>query len=452
MSPRPRRLIGALTLLALFGFTPRPSFSDNAAPPVIEAFFMPFHDGRAAVLAELDRAAKSVHVAQYNIRDEVYAAKLLELKARGVEVKVVIDAKNAAQDYNTLDDVMQSAGLDVTRKTMGGRYGIMHHKFTVIDGRVVLTGSFNWNNTARLSNNENMVIVRDAVLAADYEQEFAELLGAPEKKGSVAGLSSASRFQALFSPEDRVDKTLIALFDKAQSSVKVAVFSYRDRAVNMALERAARRGVKVELVTEFKQAANTPRDEYLARAGARVVVGENTNSTYAAMHHKYAIVDEEIVVTGACNWTYTAFFDSAEDILVIRDRAIAARYLADFADLLLRYDPLFSPLEAQQTRALGALHFLAEQGRTAYGDEVRVVGDHPALGSWNPARGVPLGTASNIFPRWSGAAHLPAGALVEYKYVIVKPDGRVIWERGANRRRLIDPDGRRETIVEAFRD
>eukprot|EP00421_Protoceratium_reticulatum_P062646 CAMPEP_0168419264 /NCGR_PEP_ID=MMETSP0228-20121227/32180_1 /TAXON_ID=133427 /ORGANISM="Protoceratium reticulatum, Strain CCCM 535 (=CCMP 1889)" /LENGTH=206 /DNA_ID=CAMNT_0008433143 /DNA_START=52 /DNA_END=669 /DNA_ORIENTATION=+ len=74
---------------------------------------------------------------------------------------------------------------------------------------------------------------------------------------------------------------------------------------------------------------------------------------------------------------------------------------------------------------------------TAWGEQVRVVGALDALGTWHPSSGLELSTGQFTYPQWSGTLSLPAtervGAQVEYKFVIQRPDGSVVWEPGPNR-------------------
>jgi len=62
---------------------------------------------------------------------------------------------------------------------------------------------------------------------------------------------------------------------------------------------------------------------------------------------------------------------------------------------------------------------------------VVVVGSIPQLGSWNPAAGVPLSSAT--YPVWRGSVTLPRGTTFEYKYLKRDESGNVLWESGANR-------------------
>jgi len=51
----------------------------------------------------------------------------------------------------------------------------MHHKFVVVDGKVLLTGSFNWTRSASEQNQENVLITSDPRLVAPFATEFDRL-------------------------------------------------------------------------------------------------------------------------------------------------------------------------------------------------------------------------------------------------------------------------------------
>lgn len=48
----------------------------------------------------------------------------------------------------------------------------MHHKFAIVDGKILVNGSFNWTRQAVLSNRENVVITRDSALVEGFKKEF----------------------------------------------------------------------------------------------------------------------------------------------------------------------------------------------------------------------------------------------------------------------------------------
>jgi alpha-amylase len=69
---------------------------------------------------------------------------------------------------------------------------------------------------------------------------------------------------------------------------------------------------------------------------------------------------------------------------------------------------------------------------TVNGQNVYVVGNIAALGSWNTANAVLLST-SGIYPNWAGTISLPPNTAIQYKYIKKDGSGNVIWEGGSNR-------------------
>lgn len=51
----------------------------------------------------------------------------------------------------------------------------MHHKFVVMDSRLLITGSLNWTLTAVQSNMENIIITEEPDLVQPFIQEFHKL-------------------------------------------------------------------------------------------------------------------------------------------------------------------------------------------------------------------------------------------------------------------------------------
>ncbi|GAA1820280.1 carbohydrate-binding module family 20 domain-containing protein [Actinomadura chokoriensis] len=68
---------------------------------------------------------------------------------------------------------------------------------------------------------------------------------------------------------------------------------------------------------------------------------------------------------------------------------------------------------------------------TTWGTSVYIVGDIPALGSWDTSKAVKL--SPDRYPTWSGTVTLPADTRIEYKYIKKTDAGAVTWENGANR-------------------
>ncbi len=405
-----------------------------------QPFFAPYDDVEEEVLRLLDGAKEEVVIAHYNIRRESILEKLIELHERGVKVRVAVDKKNAGREWNIGDDMLEQAGIELIRTKPSGKRALMHFKATVIDRETVMTGSYNWNATAALANDENMLVVRDKDLAAAYRQEILEIIG--DGPSEFQGGKINDFFSLHFAPDERLDSVLASQIRKAKESIDIAMFGLTDRKVQKELIKAIERGVQVNIVTEQKMANKTALDEKVEQAGAHVIRAANRTGPFSAMHHKYAVVDGKRLITGACNWTKNGTRYSDEDILIVESEALALQYQDNFEDLQHVYGGIDSPSD----REAAPVMFHAEHDGTGWGDRVFVVGNDPALGNWNPHNGVELKTSDDLFPAWAGHLRLPAGSDVEYKFVTIKADGSVEWEPGPNRSMHV-PDSGRATVM-----
>jgi phosphatidylserine/phosphatidylglycerophosphate/cardiolipin synthase-like enzyme len=116
----------------------------------------------------INRANRSVYVAVYSFTRDSLAAALIYAKERGVEVRVVIERERAYEQGSEYPR-LKSAGVDVR---LDGNPNSMHHKFMVIDGYIVVTGSYNWSSAAEDRNDENIVVIIDRDVAQRFVQEF----------------------------------------------------------------------------------------------------------------------------------------------------------------------------------------------------------------------------------------------------------------------------------------
>jgi len=144
--------------------------SDDTCPE-IAVYFSPSPQPEQAIIEQLDSAQNSIHIAMYYFTDSDLAWAVVHAFERGVEVKVLLDEEQETATYSK-SRFLANRGIPV--RLYGGE-GIMHNKFAVIDGQVVITGSYNWTASAGEKNEENLLVIDCAGLAQTYEAEFQRL-------------------------------------------------------------------------------------------------------------------------------------------------------------------------------------------------------------------------------------------------------------------------------------
>jgi phosphatidylserine/phosphatidylglycerophosphate/cardiolipin synthase-like enzyme len=124
------------------------------------------------LLAGLIRGAKDrIYVAIYSFTSDRLAEALIEARRRGVDVRVVMERREANGTDSEYPRPL-GAGVEVR---LDANPDLMHHKFMVIDGEIVVTGSYNWSAAAEERNDENLVVIRDREVAGAYEREFERI-------------------------------------------------------------------------------------------------------------------------------------------------------------------------------------------------------------------------------------------------------------------------------------
>ena len=135
-----------------------------------EVFFSPNGGCTEAVVTELSSARSSVRVQAYSFTSAPIAAALVSAHKRGVAVVVILDKSQRSEKYSSAD-FLSRAGVPTF---IDAKHAIAHNKVMVIDGAVVITGSFNFTKAAEERNAENLLILRDADLAAKYLANWEE--------------------------------------------------------------------------------------------------------------------------------------------------------------------------------------------------------------------------------------------------------------------------------------
>ena len=173
----------------------------------------------------IESATTSIHVASGHLRSQDIAHALIAARERNpaLDIRVYLDGQeyvswwrhNEEQDElaacraeagDDLDDAracgqrglhygyaLQLAGLDVRYKYYAYRWDVryaaqMHHKYLVIDGRILATGSYNFSDNAERDTFENVVIYDGAAfptLVAQFEANFEALWGDGRAEGEL---------------------------------------------------------------------------------------------------------------------------------------------------------------------------------------------------------------------------------------------------------------------------
>jgi len=132
--------------------------------PPIEIYFSPGGGCTEAMLKEMRAAKKSILVQAYWFTSPIIAKALVDAHKRGVKVEVILDKSRTDRDH-TQADVLAQAGVPTL---IDGKHVTAHNKVIVVDGEVVITGSFNFTSQSEDQNAENLLVIRDKAIADKF--------------------------------------------------------------------------------------------------------------------------------------------------------------------------------------------------------------------------------------------------------------------------------------------
>jgi phosphatidylserine/phosphatidylglycerophosphate/cardiolipin synthase-like enzyme len=210
----------------------------------VEVYMSPSDHAMEQVIQTVRSADSSAYFCMFSFTNNDIAK---EMQARsqavaGFRLRGVMDAEQVEADGSSSEWSYLSTFGDVPQDNESG---LLHHKYLIVDADfprgdpLVATGSYNWTNKAEYENDENCLIVHDALIANQYLQEFAAryrnaggtaefMTGLEEKPGTPLPLA-----MELFPnyPNPFNSETVIRYRIPGNRSVQLAVYDLQGREV-----------------------------------------------------------------------------------------------------------------------------------------------------------------------------------------------------------------------------
>jgi hypothetical protein len=135
---------------------------------VLGAYFTPPAGAAQEIVKAIDASSSEVLVQAYGFTHNAIAQAIIRAHQRGVKVSVLLDQKSDHTNRYVVD-LLNNAQVPMRQD---GKHAIAHNKVMVIDANIVITGSFNFTNSAETRNAENFLILKSSTLAARYKEEW----------------------------------------------------------------------------------------------------------------------------------------------------------------------------------------------------------------------------------------------------------------------------------------
>jgi phosphatidylserine/phosphatidylglycerophosphate/cardiolipin synthase-like enzyme len=271
----------------------------------ISTYFGPKENLSEQLIKLINLSEKNIYGAFYNLRLSKVVSALTDAKNRGVKVRLVMD------------------------KGRINRRGLMHNKFCVFDNKVIWTGSYNPTYNGTYYNNNNVVVINSEALAKDFIDEFHRISGS-ENEIDDRRQTTEKDIAVFFSKKDNCKQKIIQLLNSAEKSICFASFIFTDKDIAKVIISKHNEGIKITGVMEKSMDSFWNMFSFFRHVGIDVKWDKNYSHQ---MHHKVFIIDKRIIITGSFNPTFSAHKRNWENIVVIDNAALAARFVDEIKNL-----------------------------------------------------------------------------------------------------------------------
>ncbi len=288
------------------------------------------------LVADIDAAEQTCHLEFYiwapaGAAEDV-AEALIRAEQRGVTCRILVDAMGSRSFLRGESAArLRDAGVEIIAALPGGllrmpfvRFDLrMHRKIVVIDGRIAYTGSLNLVDPRYFKQDADVgqwvdamvrlegpavealaiTFLADWYVESEYDLEQLRQTGGAEPQKAVGECAvQALPSGPAFSTESIEQILVMAIYAARRELVLTTPYFVPSEALRMALESAARRGVKVILIVPSKVDSRLVRfasqafQVDLLRAGVRIA-----RFYGGLLHTKSVTVDGKMSLFGSLN-------------------------------------------------------------------------------------------------------------------------------------------------------
>lgn len=147
---------------------------NNSKNIKIASYFSP--NIKDVLIGEIRKAKSTIDIAIYVFTDKDIVDVLNKKADEGIKIRILFG--KTADNFSSSVDESINAKIEKRRDGIHKFEfdGIMHNKFMIVDGKVLVTGSYNWTYSANRKNNENIMIINNAQgTVNNFQNEFKRI-------------------------------------------------------------------------------------------------------------------------------------------------------------------------------------------------------------------------------------------------------------------------------------
>lgn len=128
----------------------------------VKPLFAPDHNPEMEIMKQMAKAQKSIDFAIFTFsKSSGIDDQMKKVGQAGIKIRGAMDGGMANQSWAASHSLIGAQNISLWRVDKTAKLGKLHHKLMVLDGRVVVIGSFNYTGPANVTNDENIMIIGD---------------------------------------------------------------------------------------------------------------------------------------------------------------------------------------------------------------------------------------------------------------------------------------------------
>lgn len=143
--------------------------------------------------------------------------------------------------------------------------------------------------------------------------------------------------EVYFNPGEECLLEILRLLNQVNNFIDICVFTITDDRISGAILQAHKREKVIRIITDDEK-MNAPGSDIIRFANAGIPVA--IDHAHEHMHHKFAIFDRRILLSGSFNWTRSASLGNHENLLVTDDPRLTKPFNKEFERLWKEFPEL----------------------------------------------------------------------------------------------------------------
>jgi cardiolipin synthase len=276
-------------------------------------------DTAKPILAAIEGASQTIRVKMFVFSDPSLLNAVIAAKRRGVNVRVMLNSarRSGEHDNETTRKALERADVDV--KDANPAFDLTHEKSMVVDDETAFVKSLNWATP-------NLTETRDYAVVTTRRRDVAEIIECFEADWHRQTFEPRNKGHVVWCPGPGRDR-ICRFIDAARHRLFVQNERFQDMVIIERLVRAARRGVKVDVMA---RAPHTLSREKLVEGvgGLRILddMGIKIHKLkHLRLHGKMLLADGVSAFVGSINFAAGSLDGRRELAIEVRDDEVVSR-------------------------------------------------------------------------------------------------------------------------------